>query len=56
MMCDKAIIKILLQRARSEFCKGTIAQAALEIVRLMAENNQLVGNSVTAISQKVMSV
>ncbi|MEW4397481.1 hypothetical protein AB1J06_02215 [Agrobacterium tumefaciens] len=52
MMYDKAIIKLLLQRARSEFYKGTNAQAALEIARLMAENNQLTGNSATAISQK----
>lgn len=50
MVDDKAIINLLLQRVRAEFCRGTNIQAALELLRAMAKNNQLTNKSMTSIA------
>lgn len=52
MVYDKAIIKLLLQRVRAEFCKGTRPKDALEFMRVMAENNKSANYIADASSQK----
>lgn len=42
MAYDKAIIKLLLSRMRVEFEKGANVRDALEIARLVADNNRAV--------------